>query len=184
MVQQIAGPAFSGSITLLIIDQCAEPFFVQLDGLPYCVVDTGYSWLQQFPSDTNHTVTTMFDADGTVVQWYIDICKRHGVDERGMPWFDDLYLDVVVAPHGTVALLDAEELESARRQGLVSLEDYNLAWREARHLLAAIAESGLPALTLAPAHRAILLERLPAPPHVVYDGSCSPCENGGASRGT
>ena len=51
-----------------------------------------------------------------------------------MPWFDDLYLDVVVAPHGPVELLDSEELESARRQGLVSHEDYDLAWREARRL--------------------------------------------------
>ncbi|WP_240620311.1 DUF402 domain-containing protein [Peribacillus acanthi] len=31
-------------------------------------------WLQQFPWGKNHSVTTMLDANGDIVQWYIDIC--------------------------------------------------------------------------------------------------------------
>ena len=35
------------------------------------------------------------------------------VTDQGVPWFDDLYLDVVVVKNGEVFLLDEDELEDA-----------------------------------------------------------------------
>ena len=78
-----------------------------------------------------------------------------------MPWFDDLYLDIVVSPARTVRLLDDDELEDAVRQGFVSPAEYALAWREARRLLTAIEQGTLPLLTLSVGHRALLLQALP-----------------------
>ncbi|GEM_PF-137659 len=159
-VTRLETTAFTGAVTLLLLDEFGEPFYAQVDEQPCCVAATGYSWLQHFPTRYQYTVTTMFDPDGNVVQWYIDICRQHGVDAEGIPWFEDLYLDVVASPAGTVRLLDADELEDALRAGIVSPHEYAAAWREARRLLAAIEQRSFPLLALSMLHRALLLQQL------------------------
>ncbi|MDP9371397.1 MAG: DUF402 domain-containing protein [Chloroflexota bacterium] len=147
---------FTGHVALLVIDDVTEPLWIETEHFRVRIADRGFSWLQHFPADARHTLTTMFDADHKVVQWYVDICKGHGVDEQGIPWFDDLYLDIAALPSGEVYLLDADELEEALREGRVSREDYDFAWREARRLLAAIERDELPLLRLSEAHRRAL----------------------------
>lgn len=68
----IGSDDFKGYVTLLRIVKVSEPLFVNYEGKQICIVDDGYQWLQQFPSGKNHSVTTMFDAKGHIVQWYID----------------------------------------------------------------------------------------------------------------
>ncbi|MER3426030.1 MAG: hypothetical protein C4299_02320 [Thermoleophilia bacterium] len=69
------------------------------------------------------------------MQWYADVCLEHGVDEAGVPWYADLYLDVISLPGGGFIVIDADELEAALKAGEVSHELYDLAWREAKTLL-------------------------------------------------
>ncbi len=126
-VSQRDTPGFTGYLTLLCIDEVLEPLYLVEGVLRVCVADRGFSWLQHFPVGTSYTLTTMFDARGSVVQWYIDICRGHGVDERRIPWFDDLYLDIVVTPEGRVQVLDAEELDEALHIGAISQEAYEFA---------------------------------------------------------
>src|SRR4051794_9419827 len=104
-------PEFTGYLTLLVMKKVSAPFWVRVGDSTCCVADTGFAWLQHFPAGSHHTLTTMFDAGGNVVQWYVDICAQHGVDDRGIPWFDDLYLDIVMSPSGAIQLLDVEELD-------------------------------------------------------------------------
>ena len=155
-VSQRDSTEFSGYLTLLCIDEVLEPLYLEEPALRLCVADRGFSWLQHFPTGTSYTLTTMFDAQGGVVQWYIDICRCHGVDERGIPWFDDLYLDVVVTPGGRVQLLDADELEEALARGAICREDYEFARRAAEAVLAALDRGEFPLLQLSLRHRAEL----------------------------
>lgn len=152
-VTYLETPEYTGYITLFAMDEVATPFYAQTAGEPTVLADSGFSWLQHFPRGARHTVTTMFDAMGKVVQWYIDICGGHGVDERGVPWFDDLYLDIVVTPAGQVALLDADELDQALRDGRISRRDHEAAWTEARLLMDMIVRGAMPLLALSIAHR-------------------------------
>ena len=39
--------------------------------------------------------------------------KIQGIDADGIPYFDDLYLDLVVYPGGTIIVDDMDELEEA-----------------------------------------------------------------------
>lgn len=94
----------------------------------------------------------MFDPDGRVVQWYIDICARHGVDARGVPWYDDLYLDIVVSPAGGRWLLDADELEAAVGAGVITPSERALAHAEAHWLLDALGRDAWPLLQLSVRH--------------------------------
>ena len=149
---------FSGTVTLFQILAVHEPLWMPLGGQTICIADAGYGWLQHFPASANHAVTTMFDASGQVVQWYIDICKAHGSDERGIPWYDDLYLDIMLAPGGAPELLDADELDAALAAGSITQDDWALAWREARQVLALLDSGPLPIMQFGAAHRRLLID--------------------------
>lgn len=75
---------FKGHITLLNIVKVTEPLITRYGEKEICIVDNGYMWLQHFPLGKYHSVTTMFDDNGNVVQWYIDICLENGVED-GVP---------------------------------------------------------------------------------------------------
>ncbi|MFS1511587.1 DUF402 domain-containing protein [Chengkuizengella sp. SCS-71B] len=62
---------FEGYITLINITQVAEPLSVKHGEKDICIVDNGYMWLQQFPLKEKHSVKTMFNSNGEIVQWYI-----------------------------------------------------------------------------------------------------------------
>lgn len=155
--QRIESNIFTGHVTLLCMDRVNEPLVVDWQGTPLCVCDSGFSWLQQFPDEAHHAVTTQFDTEGNVVQWYIDVCNRHALDADGIPWWEDLYLDVLVVPDGRVEIVDADELEEALAGGVIDRAQYELAWREARALVTTINEERLPLLQLAHEHRQQLL---------------------------
>jgi predicted RNA-binding protein associated with RNAse of E/G family len=151
-VVYIQSPAFTGYVTRLLLRQVSEPFYAEIMGRSYCLADTNFCWLQHFPEGTNYTLTTMFDGTGAVVQWYIDICGSRGVGDDGIPWFDDLYLDIVVLPSRKAVLLDSEELDVALAKGEIDGAQYDLARREAQMLLQEIASGRMALLDLSVRH--------------------------------
>lgn len=124
---------FKGYLTLLHIIKVTESLSIRYGKSEICIVDDDYMWLQQFPLEKKHSVTTMFDANGEIVQWYIDICLKNGLD-RNIPWMDDLFLDIVLLPSGEVIQKDDDELEEAYLNGIIDKSLYNLAWDEANNL--------------------------------------------------
>ncbi|CAM3661181.1 MULTISPECIES: DUF402 domain-containing protein [Saccharibacillus] len=144
---------FTGYVTLYNMLKLKEPLMKTYGGLTFCVADKGYSWLQYFPKDAHFIVTTMFNEKREVVEWYIDICKSQGVTDQGVPWFDDLYLDIVVLGDGTVFLLDEDELDDALRRGVITEADYALATRTAHGLLRMIDAHAFPYFRLSIEHR-------------------------------
>ena len=78
----------------------------------------------------------MLDNQKQLVQYYIDVTKRvKKIDDRGLPYFDDLYLDVVLLPNGEVYVLDEDELEDAYKIGDVTKEEYELAWNTTKWII-------------------------------------------------
>jgi predicted RNA-binding protein associated with RNAse of E/G family len=137
-VRRVDREGFHGYVTRLSIGSVTEPLIVPLDGTNYRLADAGFTWLQHVPDDSRHTLTTLLDEEGHVIQWYVDIAAATGVDERGIPWWDDLFLDVVIQPNGSIHLLDEDELEEALAAGEVSAQDYELAHAEARRIMESI----------------------------------------------
>lgn len=109
-------------------------------------------WLQHFPTAENYTVTTMFDQNGKVVQWYIDVCYKHGLDDQG-PWWDDLFLDIIVLPSGDYFLVDEEELEEALHSGLINQEKYELAKHVAQKIMDELEGNNMNLLRLSVYHK-------------------------------
>jgi predicted RNA-binding protein associated with RNAse of E/G family len=151
---------FKGHITLLELGKVTKPLFVKYNDKSVCIIENGYLWLQHFPSDKCHSVTTVFDEKGQVVQWFIDICYINGVSEDNVPWMDDLFLDIVVLPTGEVLQLDDEELDEALLNGTIDKTLYNLAKKEADDLNRLIKEDNFTLLKLSEEHKDFLLEKL------------------------
>ncbi|HXR66138.1 MAG TPA: DUF402 domain-containing protein [Ktedonobacteraceae bacterium] len=153
VVQRIDSPDYHGYVTLLRMDEVREPLYVNFGQERVCILDKGYDWVQHFPDGSPYVLLAAFDARGELVQWYIDVVGGTGVDEHGVPWYDDLYLDIVVSPMGETLLLDVDELDEALRLDKVTRTQYDFAWRQASVLLDAIEADLFPLLWLSDVHR-------------------------------
>ncbi|MGD6874197.1 DUF402 domain-containing protein [Sutcliffiella horikoshii] len=110
-----------------------------------------------FSSNEHYSLTTMFDANGEVVQWYIDITNENGV-ENNLPYTDDLFLDIIVLSTGEVIQKDADELEEALIRGTINQAQYQLAWAESNKINQQIENNEFNLMELAKSHLKILLE--------------------------
>ncbi len=61
------------------------------------------------------------------------IAKSVGM-ENGIPFEDDLYLDMAIMPDGERIVLDEDELLTARGNGMLSQEDVDGAFQTLREL--------------------------------------------------
>jgi len=160
ITQSFASTEFQGVATLLCMDAVREPFWIEWQGKRFCLCDSGYTWLQHFPTNTHYAVTSQFDAQGQIVQWYIDICHRHWLDDKGVPWWEDLYLDLLVFPNDGCYIVDEDELDEALEAGVIDARLHTLAWNEARRLHAVIEAGAFPLLSFSHSHRLQLLQLL------------------------
>ncbi|WP_343042237.1 DUF402 domain-containing protein [Ornithinibacillus caprae] len=153
--EYIQSEKFNGYITLLKMNKVKDKLHVSYGEKDVCIVDHGYSWLQQFPNGKHHSITVTFNEKEEIVQWYIDICLENGI-ENDIPWMDDLFLDIVVLPTGEIILLDEDELEEALSKGDIDHDLYQLAWQEVEEVLTSIKSGNFELLQLAHEHREIL----------------------------
>ena len=86
------------------------------------------------PQNDWYCITAMMDENEKVLLWYIDMIAKQGVDVDGVPYFDDLYLDLVVYPDGTVIVDDMDELEEALLEKDITQEQFNLAIKTSHRL--------------------------------------------------
>ena len=77
-----------------------------------CIMDINYKWLEFYDYSSKIKLTAIYDENSEIIEWYFDIAREIGKD-NGIPYEDDLYLDVVVIPSGEVILLDEDELKEA-----------------------------------------------------------------------
>ena len=70
-----------------------------------------------------------FDKEKKRVAYYFDISLGNGIDEETkIPYYDDLFLDVVANGNGeNIAVLDEGELKEALDNNVITKEDFELA---------------------------------------------------------
>ena len=99
-----------------------------------CIMDNDYEWLEFYDYNSKIKLSALYNQNKEIIEWYFDITKVIG-KENGIPYEDDLYLDVVVNPEGEIILLDEDELKAALDRLEISKEDYNMAYNEANMLM-------------------------------------------------
>lgn len=151
---------FKGYITLIHMKKVAQPLVINYEqGEQLSIVEDGYMWLQQFPDRKHFAVTTTFDDNGNVKQWYIDIAWTNGVEE-GIPCVDDLYLDIVHLPFGETFMLDEDELKDALLNNEINHGMYDLAREESNRIQEQIKRNSFSILSLSYEHMEYLKRRL------------------------
>ncbi|WP_042472641.1 DUF402 domain-containing protein [Bacillus ndiopicus] len=150
---------FKGYISLIQMHEVAKPLITKHLDKEICIVDNRYSWLQQLPFNENFAITTMFNQDGEIVQWYIDIIYESGV-ENGIPYMDDLFLDIIVFPTGEVIQKDKDELAWALASNLITQQQYERAYQVFNQVLAQIEEGSFPYFFMSSQHRNKLLNEV------------------------
>ncbi len=132
--EKISSEFLTGYIGLLEIHAVEEPQIWRFNGEDIVVCDRGIKWLTILPGDDFYCITCMLNEQEEILLWYIDMIAGQGIDRDGIPYFDDLYLDLVVYPDGTIVEDDMDELVEALKQKDITEEQYQLALRTAERL--------------------------------------------------
>ncbi len=78
------------------------------------------SGVSAYLPDKGYKISKVYNAQGEVVYWYCDIIKVVYDAETKTFIYEDLLLDVVVYPDGSVKVLDAAEAAEAFEQGIIT----------------------------------------------------------------
>ena len=125
---------FNGYVGLLSIEEVSQKQEWKYKDETITVCDNGYKWLTIMPKDDYYCITVMMDSDYKIQVSYIDMIDSQGIDEDGVPFFFDCYLDLVVYPDGYVKEDDRDELDEALQNGDISKEQYDRALQTAEKL--------------------------------------------------
>ncbi len=88
------------------------------------VADNGYKWLVVLPKKDNYAITMYMDRNDVPILWYIDLIDGIGVDADGIPFYNDMFLDLIVSYDGQVVEDDRDEFEKAYVDGIINNKQY------------------------------------------------------------
>ena len=145
-----------GVLVDFIAGEVTKPLVVSSCGEQVVVLDSHFRWIYFAPKGASHALTVQLDPEDRPVQFYIDINHSNAVSEDGIPYGLDLYLDVVALPEGwqvrAAEIIDADELEEAVKQGLVTAELADFAWTEAQKVHALLLDQAFDDLWMVRGH--------------------------------
>lgn len=98
------------------------------------IVDNNYKWLEFYEYSSRVKLTAIYDENNEIVEWYFDVARKIG-QENGIPYEDDMYLDVVVTPEGNVILLDEDELKDAYNRREMTKDEFDEVYKIAYDLM-------------------------------------------------
>ncbi|SHK35524.1 hypothetical protein SAMN02745248_02358 [Hathewaya proteolytica DSM 3090] len=128
MLKKINCDKFYGYVNLCYFEEIKYPKFIVFRDNKINIWDNGYCWVQYFELGREYSVTAMYDKNNVLKQWYIDICKPVKVNRKGIPYFRDMYLDLVVLPSGQMEVLDEDELQEALENHHITTREYKRAY--------------------------------------------------------
>ena len=124
--------------TLLIIKREEQNFYITIKKINKIdetfiikdkkIIDNGYYIMEFTPLDQFYNVRVFLDSNADTLGYYFDISAGNG-EENNIPYYDDLYLDVIHFPYGDclIKVEDEDELLEALNTGKISTEKYNMA---------------------------------------------------------
>ena len=124
---------FKGYVCLIKIKNVKKPLIVHNGKENICIKDENYKWFEVYPDNGKYVITIMFDDNDNLVEWYFDISKKVGI-ENGIPFEDDLYLDMIITPNGEKIIIDENELLKALDNGIITKEDVDDAYKTLHYI--------------------------------------------------
>ena len=130
-IKEINDEDFKGDIYLNHFKKLKQPYILD-NGL--CIQDINYKWLEFYDYNSKVRLTAIYNENNEIIEWYFDIARCIG-KEKGIPYEDDLYLDVVLGPNGKIILLDEDELKEAFKRHEMTKQGYEEAYKIAEDLI-------------------------------------------------
>ena len=124
---KIESDYFNGYMCYTKLNNIDEPLVVNNGLYDLCIIKNDYEWYQLFSLDKNYVLTIMLDENKDVIQWYFDISKNIGI-ENGIPYEDDMYLDMIITKEGNKIMMDEDELIDAYKLGELTKQDIDNAY--------------------------------------------------------
>lgn len=128
----VNNPDFKGNISLLTAVKVKEKKVKIINGKEYVLLDDNYKWLELYPEDNkNLAIRAGISDKDEIFDFFIDIAQNSSLTEYGVPYIDDLYLDITINPLGELNFEDEDELQDALDSNDITKEQYSLAYRVA-----------------------------------------------------
>lgn len=125
---------FIGNVSLLTAVKVKKKLVVGDENI--VILDDGFKWLEMYPENNkNIAISVCINTKNEFMEWYFDIAKDSSVTEKGVPYIDDLYLDVILSPKGEIKLIDEDELKEALDNKKITEEEFELAYKVANELI-------------------------------------------------
>lgn len=115
-----------GKASLLYIKSIEEPLSKAYGKKRIIIANKNYYWLQIGIENENYWITAMYDDNSKLIQYYIDITKCNHINNID-PYFEDLFLDIVILPNKEKIYLDIDELNKAFSEQIIQKKEYDLA---------------------------------------------------------
>lgn len=135
----ISNKDFSGNICLISDIKVNEKIVITEGNKKITIMDDNFKWLKLYPENNkNIAISVSINDKDEIVEWYFDVAKCSGLSDNGIPYIDDLYLDVILYPTGKLKLIDEDELKDALLNKKINNNDFNLAYKVANNLINSI----------------------------------------------
>lgn len=110
------------------INEIEEAFIVDKFEKNKVFIDNGYYIVEFTPLDQFYNGRVYLDKNADVIGYYFDMSLGNGVEDN-IPYYDDLYLDLIYRPNNNVVIEceDENELLDALNNGKITQEQYELA---------------------------------------------------------
>ena len=132
-------------ITLKEVKAVEQPYSVYINGERVKKLDKDFTIIEYTPQDKKYNVRIHVNDKKEILEYYFDIIAENKIKD-GIPFYNDLYLDVVyfqpaATKEGTyIQLVDCNELEEALKENIIDKEQFDMAYIEAEKLMKELKE--------------------------------------------
>lgn len=115
-------------VSIKKVNEVDKPFIVDMSGQSIVYIDNGYYILEFTPLEQFYNVRVFLNKNADVIGYYFDISRGNGVEEN-IPYYDDLYLDIIYCPadNNFIVVDDKDELLDALSAGKITRKEFDLA---------------------------------------------------------
>lgn len=126
---------FKGKLGLISLEEVNQKFIAKRpNGNSETVIDNGFKILTFFPENGAYCCTVMINRENQILQWYFDILKSNCNYDFGVPFGEDMFLDVILLPNGEFYMIDEDDLSEALQNNLITREEFEKAYTQAREV--------------------------------------------------
>lgn len=118
------------------VNKIDQPFTIESEGRSTTFIDNGYYIVEFTPLDKYYNGRAYLNSNKELIEYYFDISGGNG-EEENIPYYDDLFLDLMYKPNQERALeiYDEDELEAALSKNEISKDQYDLAYKAIHELM-------------------------------------------------